>query len=374
MACGPETGMLDTAAQRAWPRILDDPAWPDAAVAFLEGRRRPRTGPLLPSYGVTPEEARRYLVTAERSPRALLEALTVPFARARGKSRIVEKTPGHQREGATIRRLWPDAPIVRIVRDPRPTALSLSRTPFGPPSPVSAAYSLASDERQSHRFFETDPRSITVRFEDLVADPVTHLGHLCESIGETFDERMLTPTETAREIVPHQPAWHARLSGPIDASRAEAWRRELSADDQRRIAMICADAIRRYGYEGAIDATVRAAIHPFDRHLISSERAARLLERAADAGIAFEALDAEAGRGKRLVLVGVPGELRWGSAGRVAGTVAAALRGRRPLWVRIETERPRADGPAERFGDVGARVFARTTDEAGVVEALAKDR
>jgi hypothetical protein len=61
----------------------------------------------------------------------MLESLAATSASAAGKARWVEKTPNHLLYLEEIRRYYPSAFILRIVRDPRDVALSLTGVPFG---------------------------------------------------------------------------------------------------------------------------------------------------------------------------------------------------------------------------------------------------
>ena len=177
--------------------------------------------------------------------------MTIPYARARSKPRWAEKTPAHLLHVPWILSLWADARVLRIVRDPRAVANSLTETPFGPSTPVSAAYLWARQDALTADVLDAEPRVLTVRFEDLLADTEGRLRRVCEFIDEEFDARMLEPTEAARDLAPHGGEWKRRLGEPLDPSRVDAWRSELDAREQARVATICADGMQRFGYDGA---------------------------------------------------------------------------------------------------------------------------
>jgi len=76
-------------------------------------------------FRISSQEIFDYLATRQPSIAALLESLTVPLMLAQQKTRWAEKTPNHLLHLRAIRRFYPAAKIVRIVRDPRTAAFSI---------------------------------------------------------------------------------------------------------------------------------------------------------------------------------------------------------------------------------------------------------
>lgn len=368
LACGPETAFFDLLGRRRRRELLEPGAWPQRGVDFLVSMDRQHGGSVLTAHGLDADAVRRELSARQPSVAALLEAITVPYARARGKRRWVEKTPRHLLRTRDIRRLWPDAVLVRIVRDPRAVAASLMAVPFGPSSAVAAAYQWRITDDRTWPFFQHDRRSITLFYEDLVREPERVLRRLCESLGEPFDTRMLYPAAAgAEEIAPDAP-WQARVRAPIDATRVDAWRNELSATDATRVAVICAAGMRRYGYDGNREARAVATVHPLDAPFLDDGEA--FLATLADRGSSVDAADVRwRGAARRVILWGAPGQLRWSGGGRVASTttllragrsmLTARISGEPVLWVPRRTTRRGGGSVLDRAGDLLARWLAR---------------
>jgi hypothetical protein len=370
VACGPETGFLDLVDRTGGRAVVADARWPEAATRWVAGLRRPSGQSVMESYGVTIDEVRAELAARPPSVAALLESLTVPFARARGKSRWAEKTPRHLVHAETLRRHWPDAVVVRIVRDPRGVVAGYRSVPFGRSTTIGVAYHWRDFDDETWRFFERDGRSTTVRFEDLVSEPERELRRLCERIGEPFDPRMLFPGEASGDVIAEGEWWKERVRTAIDPGRATAWRDELPRADQSRVAVICADGLRRYGFEPEARRSRPVRVQPIDGALLADEES---VGTAADRGLVFVA---GAGRwplrGRaRPILWGGPGQLRWRrgtlpatvlSLAR-AGTVMVLGRLRRDpvIWVDATTPRERRGTVADRVGDALARRLARRT-------------
>jgi hypothetical protein len=328
------------------------------------------------SFGVPWADAEAIVRAGAPSVATILEAVTIPYARARSKPRWAEKTPAHLLHVPWILSLWPDARVLRIVRDPRAVANSLTETPFGPSTPVSAAYLWDRQDSLTADVLDGEPRVLTVRFEDLLADTEGRLRRVCEFIDEAFDARMLEPSEAARDLAPHGGEWKRRLGEPLDPSRVDAWRAELDAREQARVATICAEGMKRFGYHGAIDPTVRARLRLGMPALADSD-VRLVLEQGADRGVVFDLVEDQRRGGRdRVVLWGAPGELRWTSGGRGAvlrsgrALVGARLRSRPMLWVARPIGRKPKRSIGERAGDLLARAFAKRVEPTDVVAQL----
>lgn len=366
LACGPEKGFFDLLGGARQRAVVDATGWPERAVEMLTSTRRDGAGSPLTAYGLDPDDVRLELASRKPSVSAVVEAVAATYAHGRGKDRWVERSPGHLLRVREIRELWPEARLIRMVRDPRGVAASLAALPDRPRSAVGAAYAWRAGDDPTWRFFERDPGAITVRYEDLVRDPAAEVTRLCDFMGEAFEPGML-----------------GALEGGVAEKPVDAWREGLSATDQDRVALICADVMRRYGYEGGRQPTAEAWVKPLDAAFIADAEAT--LERAADAGVVFRMSAARwpAERG-RLVLWGSEGQLRWGSGGRGASARAvtrwagemsrARLRGEPVLWVRRDTGRPPRRGLAERAGDALARRFAQVVEVDEVLPLVAGPR
>ncbi len=370
IACGPETAFFQFARPTVQRRIVDDPKWPEQAVRFLSGIDRERAGNVLNAYGLTADEVRRALRRKPRSIRSVLEAITEPYAKSQGKRRWAEKTPAHVMHVHELRRLWPDSRIVRVVRDPRGVVASRANVPFGPRSAVGSAYLWKRQDEAARGFFQTDPRSAVVRYEDLVADPEHTLRGICTLLGEAYEPQMLEVTDGAH-VVAEGETWKWRVGAPIDTSRVDAWRDELSTIDQDRVALVCADGMRRNGYEGWRRAKGIFRVHRLDTRLMD---VAELIEPIVDAGFVVEDAPADGRLGDPLpdLIWGLPGENRWikGAAGasiragirlflRLAG---ARLEGDPVLRIERSSGRPARQLSFERIGDATVTLLTRPID------------
>jgi hypothetical protein len=243
---GPETHFFEAYDHSRPPRI-DQPHWVERAIDWLESihhveRSVPRNA------GLTRDELRGYLNQITPSHRGMLEALTVLQMRRAGKSRWLEKTPNHAAHAATLRRLFPESIVIRIVRDPRDTILSLLAVPWGPKTVPAAVSMFVDNDQPGEDFARRDRQTLTVRYEDLVTDPTQTLRTIGSFVDEEFDPQ-LDRRQSAAEVNRTGEPWKTKVAEKIDASRAGSWERMLPTQDQRFIEALLGPAIDRHGYQ-----------------------------------------------------------------------------------------------------------------------------
>jgi hypothetical protein len=204
---------------------LDDPAAAAAFVRRVWNHPRVRAWrlsgepPAVPA-GLGHEEAYRFAV----------EAPFRAYAMARGKHRWGDKTPLYLAFVDEIAAVWPDARFIVLVRDGRDVALSLLRVPFGPNNVWAAARFWARGIRLGLEATERHPgRVLTIRYEDVVAEPRSELRRVFQFLGLEYDDPM------------------ARIG--IRRDSVASWRRGMSARDQRLFASVAGAELERMGYE-----------------------------------------------------------------------------------------------------------------------------
>ncbi len=161
------------------------------------------------------------------------------------ESGYVEHWPGNLLVVDHLRRHYPDAEIVHLVRDPRAVVNSLLSVDWGP---VDA-------EEGSHYWLhnlalglaaEACYGSVRVRYEDYVGGSLD----LSEALGGQPSPVSGLPADT-REGHHHQLARKA-----TDVSRITAWKLELSLGDQSTVERTCGIAMDMLGYARPSDRTM----------------------------------------------------------------------------------------------------------------------
>ena len=376
--CGPESRFfaryrhLDA---RARGRIVDPVTWPAPALDLIRSLSN-QGHPVLELFGLVEDEVRAYLAARSPALATVLEALTVLHAEKAGKPRWIEKTPRHLLMTDTLRRLWPESRIVRIVRDPRDVALSLVAMPFAKESVVGNLVRIDQDDRASHDRIDADRLALTLRYEDLVTEPVRELRRVCEFIGEAYEPAMLDPRASAVSVSGVAAAhewWKDAVSGPLTTNSVGRWHREMSEDVQRFAALHLAGFLREHGYEGALDPAGAVEVVP-GADAVGPSNEQLLVELARRDTVVHRPAPRTAmqlQRGRDVLFLGIRGQLdpargQPASQRLLSAVVLAAqllvrrLRGRPVAWVRRATLRDRQPRHPSELVVVGTlRLLAR---------------
>jgi hypothetical protein len=183
--------------------------------------------------------------------RFVVEAPYRAYATKHGKPEWADKTPHYVHHVDELIRVWPDARFVVLVRDGRDVALSLRRMPFGPNNAWAAAQWWARGIRAGQRAQADHPDHVmTVRYEDVAADPRGTVPRICDFLGVRYDDDMLALEKADRSrIVADQASWFPTIFEGISTGAVGRWRREMSARDQRIFDALAGDELRALGYE-----------------------------------------------------------------------------------------------------------------------------
>jgi hypothetical protein len=227
-------------------RGLDDHT---AATAFL---RRVWEHPRVRLWDLPgdPPQVPPGLIHAE-AYRFAVEAPFRAYAEANGKERWADKTPLYLAHVPELAEVWADARFVVLVRDGRDVALSLLGVPFGPNNVWAAARFWARGiDLGKNAEKRLGDRVLTVRYEDLVTDPGTHVQRLCGFLGLDFDADMLAIEQTDEsKVLKDQAGWFTNVWAGINQSAVGKWRREMSPRQQRIFDQVAGPQLEAMGYE-----------------------------------------------------------------------------------------------------------------------------
>ena len=275
IACGPETHFSNKLSAAQLNAALQDPAWPEQAVKLVSSLTLVNQS-VADLFGHSEDELRAFLAARAPSERALLESLTALYAAKQGKPRWAEKTPNHLLHLPKLRTNYPGAPIVRIVRDPRDSALSMRILPWASRSALANAYLWSAWFHKSQPFFEHDVNAMTILYEDLVADPEAVLTGLCSFIGERFEPGMLELRKTAKGVSSPNEHWKAGNARALDQTRTQVWQRELSAAWQRALTYACAEGVEAFGYPNPERPLETVKTYPLELYAVGAYEGALL--------------------------------------------------------------------------------------------------
>ncbi len=225
------------------------------------GRRREALAAILalPAFAAMGLDPARFVKAAENAAptwSGLFHAWWETFAETCGRPRVGEKTPHHILHLRDIDRLFPGCRFILMVRDPRAVVNSRRRLPF-------SSGSIAGDAevwRHAHRKVRTsgpaNPANVLpVRYESLVSEPASVmrevLGHL--GLPPSANAVPLSGRALAMLASESEP-WKQKVSGPLDPTRAQAWREELTTTEIHTIEAVAFGEMGRLGYQPLHDA------------------------------------------------------------------------------------------------------------------------
>lgn len=244
---GPEAKVFEKIPLTVRTASVEDPQWPRKAIDALTGVRLSGER-VIDLFGVDEESLHSYLSDHRPSQGAMLAALFEADGRLPSGCRWVEKTPNHLEHLDTITREFPSSPIVRIVRDPRDVAASMTKVPWGSHSRLANAWSWRERMRRTRKAVaQQGERVLTIRYEDLLREPALTMRRVANHIDLEFVPDMLSPERGAESVTTAAETWKQKNSSPLDASRAEAWRHDAD-DTTRAIGALCAAELREFDY------------------------------------------------------------------------------------------------------------------------------
>lgn len=182
----------------------------------------------------------------------LISRIVQLYAEDHGKPgviRWVDHTPGHVRHIDSIRRIFPRARFIHLVRDGRAVAASIIPLRWGPNTVVAAAdwwLRMAGVGAAAELAFPPDV-IMRVRYEDCIEEPERELRRICSFAGLEYTPAMLEggtfkpPQYAARQ--------HYLVGNRPDRSRKDSWRQRLTPREIEIFEQKTGDALRYYGYE-----------------------------------------------------------------------------------------------------------------------------
>jgi hypothetical protein len=267
ISCGPETHFFRKLASVDADALVLPATWPQAAVDFVcsiahasFSDRQPI--PLIEKYQIDRQQIDAYLRSKEPSVSNMLASVTEQYQLAMGKARWAEKTPDHILTLGQIRKHFPNSPIIRIIRDPRDVALSLTKVPWGAMSFLEALLLWKRLDEESESFFQTDGLTYSLRYEDLITCPVDELTRLCQFIGEDFEAGMLDTSKTGRQLNARQVPWKNKVSQPVDGSNLSVWKNQLSEPELQLAEAILGGRLVALGYPRGASFTRLGNVYP----------------------------------------------------------------------------------------------------------------
>jgi protein-tyrosine sulfotransferase len=224
------------------------------ALALLWQSASDTAQPLLSqAYETDPERLRRIFST-------LVLSFLEPAWRASGKARVAEKTPSNFLVFPQLAALFPQSPLIHVIRDGRDVVASrLERDKIAAQGKAFDTVAQATAHAQEWAEAMALRRAILgnvdlsrsyyeIRYEQLISEPEPVLMGLFDFIGERFDPCVLAFHQIERNVAGTE-EWSAEaVRRPIFTTSKGRWERSLSADEQAAILRVAGSELAELGY------------------------------------------------------------------------------------------------------------------------------
>lgn len=174
------------------------------------------------------------------------------------KSKILvlgDKNPTYSLFTGKLLQLFPDSLFIHLVRNPKDNIVSHRKT-FGRSNLALMAEGWLSYNRLIEREKIKHPNKfITLRYEDLVADPKQSIAIVGQHIKMDFSKINLDPIDEKNKdynarLKSHEfEHFHKNLLKPIGTLQIDKWKKELSSDEVNLLEYMTYRSAIRYGYK-----------------------------------------------------------------------------------------------------------------------------
>jgi hypothetical protein len=244
----PETGMMRHFVRGRVFEHLFRQAGLDAVVERLE--QDERIGNMEPDHArlVVPfrDEGRPF------SDIGLYRELLRQSALLAGKPRVGDKDPRLIEYLPLVKRHFPDAMIIHVVRDPRDVLASKKKAAWSKNrNPLLHIFAnrvqWKMGRKVGRKLFGKNYTEVV--YESLIHSPQDELGRLCQWLGVPYEASMLEFASTAKKLVrPEELSWKKETLGPILKDNTEKWRSELSDWEIALSESLSTDLLAEQGY------------------------------------------------------------------------------------------------------------------------------
>lgn len=201
--------------------------------------------------GLDPGEITDAIVAAPPTVGSALGTVFRAYAARFDKPRWGDKRPAYHHYLPFLRRMFPDAQFVQVVRDGRACVASLKRMPWWEYDMYTAVAEWAVAFDNCQRFAKRLPADSfhQIKYEELVTDPAGELKRLCAFLGEDYDDAMAQPKQVAKVAVPKHKTWHVATADDVSTDQVEKWKEQLEPWEISLCETALGRRLRSYGYQ-----------------------------------------------------------------------------------------------------------------------------
>jgi hypothetical protein len=189
----------------------------------------------------------------------MITSLLEKYRRQTGKPRIAEKSPNNVFFFQHLHHIFPESPLIHVIRDGRDVVCSLLTMNWVNPQtgrPIeytrdarkAAEYwvSAVQTGRKAARDPSLGPRYMELRYEDIVGQPERTLRELFGFIEEPWDPAVLEFHQKERSLAGESSA--AQVSKPLYGASVGRWKEDLNPADKQALKDVAGDLLVELAY------------------------------------------------------------------------------------------------------------------------------
>ncbi len=178
-----------------------------------------------------------------------------------GKARIAEKSPNNVFFFQHLHHIFPDSPLIHVIRDGRDVVCSLLTMNWINPQ-TGKPIDYTRDARKAAEYWKSavqagrkagqnpavKPKYLEVRYEEIVERPEPVLQRLFASIDEPWEPGVLNFHRQERNLAGESSA--EQVSKPLYTASVGRWKKDLRPTDKQAIKDVAGDLLAELGYTG----------------------------------------------------------------------------------------------------------------------------
>lgn len=201
-----------------------------------------------------PEEKKERLLAVQADS---LDDLRSMFRRIMGGDEelayLGDKDTEYVRYFTHLKKLFPEAYMIHIIRDPRDVVASRLKTEWGAKRSVEfhiAEYQYYLKKARTEGVALFGDRYLELRYEMLIDDPKSQLTSLLDKLGLEFEPEMLNFHKGGGDLVAaDEKQWKSNVSKPLDSGNQGKWKKTISTIDAAALQHGFEDFFLEQGYE-----------------------------------------------------------------------------------------------------------------------------
>ena len=153
-------------------------------------------------------------------------------------------------------KLFPDAKVIQIIRDPRSVLASWHKASYQKVNYLDAIFNCIDNMDKCSYYSKVFPNTtyIYVKYEDIINNPEKVARRFCELIGIEFESIMIKPDkwDDIFDGVYVKRGWSShvgKMTKGFDSSRMDAWKESLEDWELCLCELLAKDRLMKFGYE-----------------------------------------------------------------------------------------------------------------------------